>query len=266
MRIEIENVSKQFDGRWVLQDVDLTIENGETMIIMGGSGCGKSTLLRCLIGIEKPDTGHIRYDGRDIVGMAPDELNELRKKWGMCFQHGALFNSLTLGENVALTIREHTQTAPSISEIMVRMKLDMVGLTGFQDLKPAQISGGMRKRVALARAIALDPKVVFYDEPGAGLDPIVGGVIYQLIRDISAKMRTTSVVVTHEMQFAFRIADRMAMLHEGRIVRMGKPEIFEQPDDPLVHQFVHGLADGPIPLRRSREDYIEFIKHGDNKL
>lgn len=263
MRIEIENVSKQFDGRWVLQDVTFTIENGETMVIMGGSGCGKSTMLRCLIGLIKPDTGSIRYDGQDITRMGEDELNHLRKRWGMCFQDGALFKSFTLGENVGLPIREHTPTADNIIEIMVRMKLDMVGLTGFQNLKPSQISGGMRKRVALARAIALDPKVVFYDEPGAGLDPIVGGVIYQLIKDISAKMKTTSVVVTHEMQFAFRIADRMAMLHEGKIVRVGLPEVFRNTDDPLVNQFVHGLADGPIPLRRSREDYLEFIAHGD---
>jgi len=263
MKIEVENVSKQFDGRWVLKDVTFTIESGETMIIMGGSGCGKSTMLRCMIGLLRPETGSIRYDGKDIVQMDEDEVNALRTRWGMCFQGGALFNSLSLGDNVALAIREHTKTPENLINIMVRMKLDMVGLTGFQDLKPSEISGGMRKRVALARSIALDPKVVFYDEPGAGLDPIVGGVIYQLIKDISEKMRTTSVVVTHEMQFAFRIADRMAMLHEGEIVRIGKPEIFRDTDDPLVNQFITGAADGPIPLRRSREDYLEFIAHGD---
>ncbi|HNW94205.1 MAG TPA: ABC transporter ATP-binding protein, partial [bacterium] len=246
--------------------VSFTIEQGETFIIMGGSGCGKTTLLKCLNGMEKPDRGSIRIDGQDIVTMRDDELYALRTRWGMCFQMGALFNSLSVGENIALPMREHTRMADNIIDIMVRMKLDMVGLTGFQDFMPSEISGGMKRRVALARAIALDPKLVFYDEPGTGLDPIVGSVIYLLIRDLAHKMKMTSVVVTHEMEFAFRIADRMAMLHEGKIVKVGTPDEFRASDDPLIKQFINGLPDGPIPLRRSREDYLEFIIHGDNKV
>jgi phospholipid/cholesterol/gamma-HCH transport system ATP-binding protein len=260
--IVIDRVVKQFNGRPVLDGISLDIKKGEIMVILGGSGCGKTTLLKHLIGLVKPDLGKVRMFGLDMTSAGEKEMAEVRRRFGMCYQHGALFSSMTVGENVALPLEELTRLDKDIIKIMVRMKLDMVGLSGFENLMPSQLSGGMRKRVALARALALDPEIVFYDEPGAGLDPIVGAAIYKLIKDLSHKLGITSVVVTHELEHAFEVADRLAMMYQGKIVALGKPEEIMNSSDPLVHQFVHGLADGPIPFRLSREDFINELTRG----
>ena len=260
--IDVRNITKIFGKRKVLDNVNLQITKGETMVIMGGSGCGKSTLLRIIIGTLKPDSGEVLINGKDITKLDEDGLAEVRKKFGMLFQSAALFNSMTVGENVALPLREHTKLNDAIVSIMVKMKLELVGLTGFENLKPAEISGGMKKRVGLARAIAMDPEIVFYDEPGAGLDPIVSSVIDKLITDLSKKLGITSVVVTHEMGSAFRIADRMAMLYQGRVLEVGTPPEIKNSQNPIIQQFITGSPDGPIPLKRSSTDYLKDLTGG----
>lgn len=247
--IEVKNITKKYEDHTVLSGINLTIKKGETFVIMGGSGCGKSTLLRLLIGADKPDSGEIIIYSKNIVNLSQKELDEVRKKIGMLYQSGALFNSLTVGENIALPLTEHTKLAQDITEIMVKMKLELVGLSGFENLKPAELSGGMKKRAGLARAIAMDPEIVFYDEPGAGLDPVVTGIIDKLIKDLSQKLQITSVVVTHEMTSAFRIADRMAMLYNGSIIEIGTPQEIKNSKNPVVQQFITGSPDGPISLR-----------------
>jgi phospholipid/cholesterol/gamma-HCH transport system ATP-binding protein len=187
------------------------------------------------------------------------ERDEIRKRFGMLFQGAALFDSLTVGENIALPLREHTRLDEEIIRIIVRVKLELVGLTGFEALMPHQISGGMKKRVALARAIALDPKIVFYDEPGAGLDPITSSVIDHLILDLTKKLRMTSVVVTHEMKSAFRIADRILVLHRGQVIAMGTPSEIQQSNHPYVNQFIRGEINGPVAFQETRESYLRGI-------
>lgn len=257
--IEVKHVAKTFGPRKVLKDITFSVPTGKTTVIIGGSGSGKSTLLRHLVGFMKPDQGQILYDGQDIAPMNDDELDAVRKRFGILFQSGALFNSMTVGDNVALPLVEHTDLDPKIVKMIVKMKLELVGLRGFEDLKPSQISGGMKKRVGLARAIALDPEIVFYDEPSAGLDPITAAVIDDLMLDLSRKMSITSVVVTHHMDSAFKIADQMIMLHDGKIIAEGPPQAFEHPTDPLVKQFVEGLADGPIQFHMSADNYVEDL-------
>jgi phospholipid/cholesterol/gamma-HCH transport system ATP-binding protein len=257
--IDVRHLRKRFGSKVVLEDVSFTVERGTVCVVMGGSGSGKSTVLRHLIGAYKPDSGEIYLDGEEITGLHERELQRVRRKFGMLFQGGALLNSLTVGENVALPIRHHTDLPEDTIEIMVKLKLELVGLRDAEHLKPSEISGGMQKRVSLARAIALDPKIVFYDEPSAGLDPIVSGVIDKLMTDLTAKMGVTSLVVTHDMHSAFRIAHKMIMLHRGRIVAAGTPAEIQGSSDPLVHQFITGAPDGPIPLRMSQKDYQEDI-------
>lgn len=239
--IKVENLSKSFKDRKVLDNVNLEIHRGETMVIMGGSGCGKSTMLRHMVGAIPPDQGEIYIDGVNIVGLKEAKLNEIRKKFGILFQSGALFNSMTVGDNIAFPLREHTELSEEVIQIIVKMKLELVGLKGMESLMPSEISGGMKKRVGLARAIAMDPAIVFYDEPGAGLDPIVLAVIDKLIVDLSKKLGITSVVVTHEMGSAFRIADRMAVLENGRILEIGTPEQIRNSKHEYVQNFIHGL-------------------------
>jgi len=201
--IKSENIVKKFGDRTILDGINLDIYKGETFVIMGGSGCGKSTFLRHVIGALKPDSGIIHLLGKDLAKLSEDEMDKVRMKIGMCFQSSALFDSMTVGDNVSLGLREHTKLDKSVIDIVVKMKLEMVGLRGFDDMMPSQLSGGMRKRVGLARAIAMDPEIVFYDEPTAGLDPIVAGVIDKLILDLSKKLNITSVVVTHDMKSVF---------------------------------------------------------------
>ena len=257
--LELRGVQKVFEGRTVLKDINLSVARGETLVIIGGSGCGKSTLLRTIIGEYTPDAGHVAMWGQDFCCGGAQQKDRLRRRFGVLFQSGALYSSMTVGENVALPLREHTDLDERIIRMIIKMKLELVGLRDFEDLMPNQISGGMRKRVGLARAIALDPELLFYDEPTSGLDPIATSVIDQLIIDLRTKLSVTSVVVTHDMKSALRTADRIAMLYNGEFIAIGPPAQFEQPTDERVRQFVQGLADGPIPLRVSKTDYLSDL-------
>lgn len=257
--IQVKNLIKRFGERTVLDGINLSVPEGKITVIMGGSGCGKSTLLKNLIGLLRPEEGEIWIEGKNVALLPDRDFDEVRKKFGMLFQGAALFNSLNVGENVALPLREHTDLSEEIVQIIVKIKLELVGLTGFEGFFPHQISGGMKKRVALARAIALDPKIVFYDEPGAGLDPITASMIDQLILDLSRKLKITSVVVTHEMKSAFRIADQMVVLHRGKVVAEGSPETVQQSNNPYVRQFIHGESEGAIPFRQSSEAYLKGL-------
>ncbi|MCM8774872.1 MAG: ABC transporter ATP-binding protein [Candidatus Omnitrophica bacterium] len=257
--IVIKNLVKSFSGRIVLDGLNLKIPVGKITVIMGGSGGGKSVLLRNMIGLYQPDQGEIYVDGENIVGVGEKVMNDVRRKFGMLFQGAALFNSLTVGENVALPLRELTDLSDEIIKIIVKVKLELVGLTGFEHFMPYQISGGMKKRVALARAIALDPKIVFYDEPGAGLDPITASMIDQLILDLSRKLRITSVVVSHEMKSAFRIADQIIMLHKGKVLEIGTSDQIKNSKNPYVQQFINGEPEGVIPLKQTSEAYLKGL-------
>lgn len=257
--IRAEGLVKRFGPRTVLDGLTFNIQRGQTTVVLGGSGCGKSTLLKILVGYMKPEEGRVLYDNHDIVPLDDNALDPVRRRFGILFQNGALLNSMTVGENVALPLVEHTNLDRKIIRMIVKMKLELVGLRGFEDLYPSQVSGGMRKRVGLARAIALDPEIIFYDEPSAGLDPVTAAVIDKLVMDLSHKLRITSVVVTHHMESAFKIADSMIMLHEGKITVQGKPETLRSCEDPVVQQFIRGEADGPIPMARSGENYIKDL-------
>ena len=261
--IEVTDLVREFHGRRVLNGLSFKVMKGDTMIIMGGSGCGKSTLLRHIIGAMKPTSGSIKLFGEEITGMNEQELAHIRRRFGMLFQSGALLQSLTVGENVALPIVEHSQLDPSIVDLMVKMKLEMVGLTGFEHLKPAEISGGMKKRVGLARALALDPELLFSDEPTAGLDPIMVSVVDILTQEMTRKLGVTAVVVTHDMTSAFRIGSRMIMLgtgpNQGKIIATGTPAEIRASSHGEVQQFINGEPDGPVPLRLSKGDYVERL-------
>lgn len=260
MIISLRNVTKKFGDRVVLEKVNFDIYCGETFVIMGCSGSGKSTILRIMTGILKPDDGSVIIKGKDISRMDSRELDEMRKSFGMLFQYSALLDSLTVEENVALPLKEHTKLAEDIIKIIIRMKLALVGLRGFENYYPSQISGGMRKRVGLARAIALDPDIVFYDEPTSGLDPVVAGIIDKLIMDLSKKLLITSVVVTHDMQSVFRIADRVAMIHKGKVVEVGTPQEIANSSNPLVQQFIKGEPQGPIDFFKEDDNIFEDLK------
>lgn len=257
--IKADNVVRKFGDRTILNGISLDIYKGETFVIMGGSGCGKSTFLRHIIGALKPDSGRVSLLGKDLSALSEDEMDKVRMKIGMCFQSSALFDSMTVGQNVSLGLREHTKLDRSVIDIVVKMKLEMVGLSGFEGLMPSQLSGGMRKRVGLARAIAMDPEIVFYDEPTAGLDPIVAGVIDKLILDLSKKLSITSVVVTHDMKSVFSIADRVAMFYEGKVLEVGPPDQVKNSKNPMVRQFINGNPDGPIRFVQNGTDYLEHI-------
>jgi phospholipid/cholesterol/gamma-HCH transport system ATP-binding protein len=270
--IRCSNLAKVFDGRTVLDEINLDIYPGETMVIMGGSGSGKSTTLRLMIGSFKPDQGSIEMFGHDIATLTDDRLDDVRKQFGILFQSGALFNSMSVAENVALPLQEHTNLDQDIIDIQVKIKLELVGLREHADLLPSQISGGMKKRAGLARALALDPKVLFYDEPSAGLDPVTSAQIDQLIIALSKQLGVTSVVVTHEMDSAFAIADRMAMLDKGRILRvetrqwfqhlrdLPEPQAADLPEDErLIRQFLRGDASGPITARHDQSAFTSDL-------
>jgi phospholipid/cholesterol/gamma-HCH transport system ATP-binding protein len=266
--VRVTDLVKRFDERAVLDGVRLSVRPGETMVVMGGSGCGKSTLLRHMIGSMWPDAGRVELFGEDLSQMTDEQLDQTRKRFGILFQSGALFNSMTVGENVARPLEEHTDLDADTIDIIVRIKLELVGLREAMDLMPAEISGGMKKRAGLARAIALDPEILFYDEPSAGLDPVTSAEIDQLIMDLSGKLGVTSVVVTHEMDSAFRIADRMAMLDKGRMLKVAPRGEFEAIRDggatgeetiDLIRQFLRGDSEGPITARRLSGDYERDI-------
>lgn len=270
--IEVRNLVKKFGEQTVLDGVNLDIFPGEIVVIMGGSGSGKSTILRHLIGSLVPNEGSVKLFGENLAELDEEGLNEVRKKFGILFQSGALFNSMTIAENVALPLQEHTSLDQNIIDIQVKIKLELVGLREHADKYPAQISGGMKKRAGLARALSLDPRILFYDEPSAGLDPVTSAEIDRLIIDLTKKLGVTSVVVTHEMDSAFTIADRMAMLDRGVMLMVDTREAYEKLRDfpneklselsekqQLIRQFLRGDADGPITRRKEATNFAEDL-------
>jgi phospholipid/cholesterol/gamma-HCH transport system ATP-binding protein len=260
--ISVKDLVKSFGTRKILNGISVDIYEGETLVVMGGSGCGKSTFLRHLIGTLRPDQGEVWMFGQNIAEATEDEMDAMRKKFGMLFQSGALFDSMTVGENIALPLREHTKLDDNVISIMIKMVLEQVGLRGFEDLMPSQLSGGMKKRVGLARALIMDPKIVFYDEPTAGLDPIMTGVIDKLVIDLTKKLQITSVVVTHDMASVFRVADRIVMLHQGTILQIGTPDEIKNSKNPLVRQFIAGEAEGPVSFVQSGDEYLDHLTAG----
>lgn len=238
--IRIQGLVKAFEGREVLRGLDLDIYAGETLVVIGRSGCGKSVLLKHITGLIKPDDGKIMYGGEDMTLFSREKLFEMRMHFGMLFQGSALFDSMTVGENVSLPLRRHTDLDGDTIERLVLGKLDLVGLADVSDKYPAELSGGMKKRVALARAVVMNPDIILYDEPTTGLDPVMAGVINELILSLQRGLEITSVVVTHDIKSAYQVGDRIAMMYEGKIVFTGTPEEVEATENPVVRNFVEG--------------------------
>lgn len=247
--IRINNLHKSFVGNRVLRGVNLEIKEGETITIIGGSGCGKSVLLKHIVGLLRSEVGEIEIDGQEITRLGMEELAEVQKKFGMLFQGAALFDSLTVGENISFGLRMLTDLDEREIRRIVSEKLSLVGLEGIGQLMPAELSGGMKKRVALARAIATNPKYILYDEPSTGLDPIMADVINNLILDLQEKLNITSIVVTHDMVTAYKVSDRIAMLYQGRIEEIGTPEEIKETKNSVVRQFITGSSEGPIKMK-----------------
>ncbi|MCP4020729.1 MAG: ABC transporter ATP-binding protein [Desulfobacteraceae bacterium] len=257
--IKVENLVKTYGSIVASNNLNCHFEKGKITVILGGSGSGKSTLLRQITGLEKPDSGAVHFDGLDLTCTDKKSLYEKRKKMGMLFQGSALFNYLNIFENIAFPLREHTRIADNVIKTIVTMKLEMVGLRGTEHLMPSQLSGGMTKRVGLARAIVMDPKVIFYDEPTSGLDPISTGVIDKLIRDLNRKLNITSIVVSHDIESCFRIADKVIILFYGDIIAEGTVEEIKTSEDLKVQQFIKGEPEGPIPFTRTDKNYVEDL-------
>ena len=254
--ISVRDLHVQYGTTEILHGVSFDVTRGETLVIMGGSGSGKSTLVRSLIGLEKPSSGHVLIKGKDVAAIGEAELDEVRKKIGMSFQGGALFGSMTVGENVGLPLREHTKLEDSTIEIMVRLKLEQVGLEGFEYYMPSQLSGGMRKRAAVARALAMDPEILFFDEPSAGLDPIIAAGIDQLILELKRAFHMTILVVTHELASAFLIADRIVLIDRGNILAIGTTAEMQSSTQPRVRQFLDRVPE----IETAREsDYLRAL-------
>ena len=237
--IEVRNLDTFYGERQILRNVSLDVHEGEVLVIMGGSGSGKSTLLRYMLALERPRSGSVRVLGKDVATATRSEMYELRKKTGVAFQSGALFSSMSVGDNIMLPLREHTDLEESIIRIMARLKLEVVELAGFEDLMPAELSGGMLKRAALARAVVMDPKLLFCDEPSAGLDPVVAAAIDDLILRLRDALRITIVIVTHELESAFKIADRIAVLDKGEILVVGTVDEVRVCDDQRVQNLLN---------------------------
>ncbi|MGH9419019.1 MAG: ABC transporter ATP-binding protein [Thermoanaerobaculia bacterium] len=244
--ISMQHVDKTLGGRKVLDDMSIDVDRGESLVIVGGSGVGKSVTLKHMIGLMKPDRGHIVIDGHDISAMKDVELNSFRRKFGMSFQEGALFDSMSVFENIAFPLRRHTKFGETQIRERVDECLDLVHLEGVSSKRPSELSGGMRRRVGFARAISLKPEILLFDEPTTGLDPVISDVIAGLIVEMDRTLNTTTVTITHDMKVAFKIADRVAMLYEGRIVEEGTPEEFQRSRNPIVQQFIEGRAEGPF--------------------
>ncbi len=254
--ISLRNLRVSYGEREILHGISFDVVRGETLVILGGSGSGKSTLLRTLVGLEKPTAGEIWIKGRDLAKTSAEEMDEIRTKIGMSFQGGALFGSMTVGENVALPLREHTHLEDSTIEIILRLKLQQVGLEGFEYYTPAQLSGGMKKRAAVARALAMDPEILFFDEPSAGLDPIIAAGIDELILELKRAFHMTIIVVTHELASAFLIADRMLLIDKGNIVALGTTEEMRSSTQPRVRQFLDRI---PEPEISGELDYLQML-------
>ena len=254
--ISLRNLRVSYGEREILHGINFDVQRGETLVILGGSGSGKSTLLRTLVGLETPTSGEIWLKGKNIAAISAAEMDEIRKKVGMSFQGGALFGSMSVGENVALPLREHTKLEDSTIEIILRLKLDQVGLAGFENYMPSQLSGGMKKRAAVARAMAMDPEILFFDEPSAGLDPIIAAGVDQLILDLKKAFHMTIVVVTHELASAFLIADRMVLIDKGNVVAIGTTAAMRSSTHPRVRQFLDRIAEPEV----SQElDYLQML-------
>ncbi|MEM8873493.1 MAG: ABC transporter ATP-binding protein [Planctomycetota bacterium] len=260
--VRAEHVRKKFGDKVVLEDVNLDVYEGETLVILGGSGSGKSTLLRLMTGAIAATDGMVKVHGDDVCSMSSADRDDYRKTIGVLFQSGALFNSMSVADNVALPLREHTDLPEENIDIIVKIKLELVNMRHAGHLLPSEISGGMKKRAGLARALALDPRILFYDEPSAGLDPVTSTEIDELIIDLNQRLGVTSVIVTHEMDSAFRIAHRMVLLDQGKFITSGRPIEFRDSTDPLVRQFVHGLAEGPLTERRRGGEYERDLLEG----
>jgi phospholipid/cholesterol/gamma-HCH transport system ATP-binding protein len=257
--ISVRDLRVKYGEREILHGISFDVTHGETLVILGGSGSGKSTLLRTLVGLEKPSAGQIWMKGEDIAAISHKGLNEIRKKLGMSFQGGALFGSMTVGENVALPLHEHTNLEDSTIDIVVRLKLNQVGLLGFEDYMPSELSGGMLKRAAVARAMAMDPEILFFDEPSAGLDPIIAAGIDHLILQVKKAFSMTIIVVTHELASAFLIADQMLLVDKGNIVAHGTPEFMRASTQPRVRQFLDRVAE---PEVAQELDYLQMLTGG----
>jgi phospholipid/cholesterol/gamma-HCH transport system ATP-binding protein len=259
--ISVSNLRVSYGEREILHGISFDVRKGETLVILGGSGSGKSTLLRTLVGLEKPTAGEVRINGVDTAHLSEREMKAIRMKMGMSFQGSALFGSMTVGENVAMPLREHTKLEESTIEIMVRIKLGQVGLSKFQDFMPSELSGGMKKRAAVARALAMDPEILFFDEPSAGLDPIIAAGLDQLILELKRAFSMTIVVVTHELASAFLIADRMLVVDRGYIVALGTVAELQASTHPRVRQFLDRV---PEPEVTEEQDYLQMLT-GDRK-
>ena len=242
------NLHKSFAEHEVLSGVHLEIRQGESMVVIGGSGTGKTVLIRCIIGLVQPDEGEIYVDGTEITSLNEREMNEIRKRFGMLFQGGALFDSLTVWENVGFGLRQHTRLREEEIRRIVSEKLGLLGLRNIEDLMPAELSGGMKKRVSLARAIAMEPEILLYDEPTTGIDPMMADAINELIIRMREKLNVTSIAITHDMTSAYKIADRIAMLYQGKIIEVGTPEEIKSSRSPIVQQFIQGRSEGPIKI------------------
>jgi phospholipid/cholesterol/gamma-HCH transport system ATP-binding protein len=254
--VSVRDLRVSYGAVEILHGINFEVKQGETLVILGGSGSGKSTLLRTLVGLERPSSGEIWIKGKNIAAIPQTELDEIRKKIGMSFQGGALFGSMTVGDNVALPLREHTKLEESTIDIILRLKLEQVGLAGFEYYMPSQLSGGMKKRAAVARALAMDPEVLFFDEPSAGLDPIIAAGIDQLILELKSAFRMTIVVVTHELASAYLIADRMVLIDKGNVVAIGTTQEMRSSSQPRVRQFLDRVAEPEV----SREsDYLTML-------
>jgi phospholipid/cholesterol/gamma-HCH transport system ATP-binding protein len=249
IKIEVADLHKSFDTNHVLRGVNLGVKKGESMVVIGGSGVGKSVLIKCIIGLLRPDSGSIRVDGQEIASLKEQSLNEVRKKFGMLFQAGALFDSLRVWENVGFGLKQHTRLRDEEIKGIAVEKLRLLGLRNVENLMPSELSGGMRKRVSLARAIAMEPEILLYDEPTTGLDPIMADAINDLIIQMREKLRVTSIAITHDMVSAYKVADRIAMLYEGKIIEVGTPQQIRESNNPIVQQFIQGKAEGPIRVR-----------------
>jgi phospholipid/cholesterol/gamma-HCH transport system ATP-binding protein len=259
--IEIRGLSKRFGKKVVLDGLDLTVPKGKNTVVIGGSGTGKSVLIKCVVGLLRPDSGEIRIEGEDVTKMDERELVRVRRKFGMLFQGAALFDSLDVGDNVAFALRRLKMFPERQIREVVEEKLTMVGLRDIQRLMPAELSGGMKKRVGLARAIAAEPDILLYDEPTTGLDPIMADVINGLIVSLRESLGVTSISITHDMASAYKIADHIAMLYKGKIVEVGTPAEIRGSSNPVVRQFVEGRAHGPITAES--EEFVRFVRRKD---